>query len=84
MSDERNVAGDGATGTPIDLGKMRSLGVLGKRSGNVVREGRRADGVRVKATTDELGNTVTEHAKGDRQDVTIRPSTINLKIGKVN
>lgn len=84
MSDGlRNIAGDGATGTPIDLDKMRSLGVLGKRSGSVVREGRRADGVRVKATTDELGNTVTEHAKGDRRDVTIRPSSINLKVGKV-
>ena len=80
MSD-RNVAGEGATGTPIDLDKLRSLAVLGKRSGNVVREGRRSDGVRIKETTDELGNTVTEHAKGDRQDVTIRPSTINLKIG---
>lgn len=71
------------TRTPIDLDKMRSLAVLGQRSGNVVREGRRADGVRVKATTDELGNTVTEHAKGDRQDVTIRPSSISLKVGKV-
>lgn len=63
-------------GTPIDLEKLRSIGILGRRSGNVVREGRRADGVRVKATTDELGNTVTEHAKGDRQDVTIRAPLI--------
>lgn len=83
MSDERNIAGEGATGTPIDLDKLRSIGVLGKRSGSVVREGRRPDGVRIKQTTDELGTTVTEHAKGDRQDVTIRPTSINLKVGKV-
>lgn len=80
MSDH-NIAGEGATGTPIDLDKLRTVGVLGKRTGNVVREGRRPDGVRIKSTTDELGNTVTEHAKGDRQDVTIRPSTIRMKIG---
>ena len=64
------------------LARMRSVGVLGRRSGNVVREGRRADGVRVKATTDELGNTVTEHAvKGDRQDVMINAQTVKMKIG---
>jgi hypothetical protein len=58
--------------TPIDLEKFRSIGVISKRTRPQVREGRRDDGVRVKATTDELGNTVTEHAKGDRQDVHIR------------
>ena len=35
-----------------------------------VQDGRREDGVRTKATTDQLGHTVTEHADG-RQDVTI-------------
>ncbi len=60
-------------GTPIDLDKYRSVGIISRRTGPVVREGRRADGVRVKATTDELGNTVTEHnVPGDRQDVHIR------------
>lgn len=69
-------------GTPIDIDKMRSIGVLGRRTRDVVREGRRADGVRVKATTDELGNTVTEHAvKGDRVDVLVRPQTVSMKIG---
>lgn len=63
-------------GTPIDLEKLRSLAVISRRTGSQVREGRRADGVRVKATTDELGNTVTEHAKGDRQDVHIRAPRI--------
>lgn len=60
-------------GTPIDLDKMRSIGSISRRTRPVVREGRRPDGIRVKATTDELGHTVTEHAvKGDRQDVHIR------------
>lgn len=68
-------------GTPIDLEKMRSIGI-GSRTRDTVREGRRADGVRVKATTDELGNTVTEHAvKGDRVDVLVRPQTVQMKIG---
>lgn len=35
-----------------------------------VKQGRRDDGVRIKATTDQLGHTVTEHADG-RQDVAI-------------
>lgn len=60
-------------GTPIDLDKLRSIGVISRRSGPTVREGRRADGVRVKAVTDELGHTVTEHnVPGGRQDVHIR------------
>lgn len=69
--------------TPIDLEKMRSIAV-GSRTRDVVREGRRADGVRVKATTDELGNTVTEHAEkrdGYRRDVLVRPQTVSMKIG---
>lgn len=64
------------------LARMRSVGVIGQRTRAVVKEGRRADGVRVKATTDELGNTTTEHnVKGDRVDVLIRPDTVKLKIG---
>jgi hypothetical protein len=64
------------------LARMRSVGVISRRSGNIVREGRRADGVRVKATTDELGHTVTEHAvKGDRQDVLINANTVRMQIG---
>lgn len=67
-------------GTPIDLDKLRSIGVISRRSGDQVREWRSDDGQRHKATTDELNNTVTQHAKPnhteDRQDVTIRPATI--------
>lgn len=70
------------TRTPIDLDKLRSLAVLGQRTRDTVREGRGPDGVRYKATTDGLGNTVTEHAN-DRQDVTVRPQTITMKVGQV-
>lgn len=57
------------------LEKMRSIGAISRRSGDRVREGRDRDGARFKATTDELGNTVTERA-GDRQDVTINAPRI--------
>jgi hypothetical protein len=69
--------------TPAEfLDRMRSVGVISKRTGSTVREGRRADGVRVKATTDELGHTVTEHnVPGGRQDVLLRPQTVKIKIG---
>ena len=62
--------------------KLRSIGVISKRTRSTVKEGRRPDGARTKATTDELGNTVTEHAvKGDRQDVHIRqPGPIRASV----
>ncbi len=68
-----------ADGTPIDLAKLRSLAVIGRRTRDRVVEGRShpETGVPFKATTDELGNTVTEHnVKGDRQDVLIRAQTV--------
>lgn len=56
--------------------KLLSVGYLaGGRTKNRVREGRDRRGHRYKATTDELGNTVTER-HGDRQDVTINASRI--------
>ncbi len=63
--------------------KLLGIGYLSKgRTGNRVREGREhpETGVPWKATTNELGHTVTEHAKGDRQDVLIRPQTIRAHI----
>jgi hypothetical protein len=68
--------------TPIDLAKMRSIGYLSRgRTGPRVREYRRRDGKRVKATTDELGNTVTEHAtKDDRVDVLVKPETVVMRM----
>ncbi len=61
--------------------KLLTIGVISKRTGPTVREGRRADGVRVKATTDELGNTVTEHnVPGDRVDVHIKAPHIRVSM----
>lgn len=65
-----------SNGTPVDLDKLRSVGVISRRSGDQVTEWRGDDGERHKATTDELNNTVTQHARGDRQDVLIRPDTV--------
>lgn len=45
-----------------------------------VAEGRREDGVRFKATTDDSGLTVVEHADG-RQDAIARPAAIRLQLG---
>lgn len=59
--------------------RLLSIGVISRRSGDRVREGRRADGVRTRATTDELNNTITEHAD-DRQDVHIRAPQINARL----
>jgi hypothetical protein len=59
--------------------KVRSIGVIGSRGGSTVDEGRDRSGRRFKATTDELGNTVTER-HGDRVDVRIRPQTVTLGI----
>ena len=69
--------------TPIDREKLRSIGYLSRgRSRPRVVEYRRSDGTRVKETTDELNNTVTEHAtKDDRVDVLIRPETVRARIG---
>lgn len=69
----------GADGQPFDLDRLRSI-AYGSRTRNTVREGRRADGVRIKSTTDELNTTVTEHAKGDRQDVHLRPAQVTGQI----
>lgn len=54
----------------LDLEKLRSIGHISRRSGDRVREGTDEQGNRYKATTDDLGNTVTQRGDG-RQDVTI-------------
>jgi len=70
--------------TPIDLDKLRSLGFLSRgRTAPRVREWRSDDGERHKATTDELNSTVTQHARGDRQDVMLRPETIRKHISEL-
>jgi hypothetical protein len=68
-----------AGGTPIDRDKLLSLSVVSRRGGTRVREWRSDDGERHKATTDELG-TVTQHARGDRQDVLVTPRTVRATL----
>jgi hypothetical protein len=77
-------------GTPIDIEKMRSIGVISKQTKPRIEEGRQHpdSGRPYKATTDELGNTVTEHSApgpapgvSDRQDVNVRPKVVRMQIG---
>ncbi len=58
--------------------RLLGIGVISRRSGDQVREGREhpETGGRWKATTDEAGTTHIEHAKGDRVDAVVRPSTV--------
>lgn len=67
-----------AEGTPIDLEKLRSIGVISKRSRPTIREGRRADGVRVKVTETEIGRTVEHATKDDRVDAVVTPQTLTV------
>ena len=73
-------------GTPIDLDKMRTIGVMPNRTRPTVESGVRPDGVRFKAVTDEHNNTVTERSGpgatgvSDGQDVLIRPKPIRLEL----
>lgn len=57
--------------TPIDLEKLRSIG-WNRRSSQTNGELR-------KRVTDELGNTVTQHWKGDRQDVQINAPSVHVR-----
>lgn len=75
-------------GTPIDLAKLRTLGVLRRgRTRAHIAEGRRPAndpgvdaGQRFKAVTDELGNTVTESA--NRQDVRIQAPHLSTRLAQ--
>lgn len=66
------------SGTPIDLEKFRSIGVISKRSRPVVTDGRRADGVRVKITETEVGRTIEHNTKDDRVDAVVTPQTVTV------
>lgn len=60
--------------------KLLSIGVIGRRSRPVIREGREHpdSGAAWKSTTDEAG-TVTEHnVKGDRVDALATPQTVRM------
>ena len=66
------------------LEKLRSVGVVSKRSKPHVVEGRDHEGNRTKAVTDEAGNTVTEHNNSkDQVDVTIRAPRIHVSAKEV-
>jgi hypothetical protein len=67
-----------AAGTPIDLEKLRSIGVISRRSRPVVTDARRADGVRVKITADETGRTIEHATKDDRVDAVVTPQTVTV------
>jgi hypothetical protein len=64
--------------------KVRSLGVVSRRTRDVVRDGRRPErdgvdaGQRCKSTKDELGNVVVESS--NRQDVTIRAPHVRTQL----
>ena len=61
--------------------RERLLGI-GFINGPLPSKGKVKEGVgehgKFKATTDELGNTVTQHAKGDRQDVHIKAPSVTV------
>jgi hypothetical protein len=65
--------------------RMLSIGIMphGRPSKRGVKEYcDPKDGHHIKATTDELNNTVTEHnTPDDRVDVLIRPETVRMHIG---
>lgn len=67
--------------SPEKLQAMRSIGFIrgGLPSKPKVREWTDEKSGRMKATTDELGNTVTLHGKVDRQDVRINADTVILE-----
>jgi len=62
--------------------KVKTIAIIGCRTRPKVTSGTTKTGEPFKATTDELGNTVTEYA--ERQDVTIRPDAVNLKLGAIS
>jgi hypothetical protein len=58
--------------------RLLGVGFISGRFSATVHEDRAPDGQRRKHTTDELGNTVTEWARGDRQDVLVRAPEVKL------
>lgn len=77
----------GLMATPVDLDKLRSLAVIGRRTRPQVREWRGGDGIRRQAITDEHGNTQTFHARStegrdtERVDVHIAAPTVRVNLG---
>jgi hypothetical protein len=68
-------------GTPIDRDKLLSIGYLGRgRTRDRVTTTRDVNGKPVKATTDALGSTVTQHWH-DQQDVQINLPAVRAYTG---
>jgi hypothetical protein len=67
-----------APGTPIDLGKLRTIGMISRRTRPVVTDARRDDGVRVKVTTTDEGRTVEHNTRDDRVDAIVTPQTLTV------
>lgn len=58
--------------------KLLTVGVLsGGRTRDVVKDGRRDDGVRTKTVTNEAGTTVEHAVPGDRLDAYPRVQTVH-------
>jgi hypothetical protein len=71
--------------TPEKLEAMRSISVMGRLPSKPrVKEWTDPASGRMKATKDELGNVVTQHAKGDRQDVLINAQPVTAQVGLSN
>ena len=71
--------------TPEKLEAMRSISVMGRLPSKPrVKEWTDPASGRMKATKDELGNVVTQHAKGDRQDVLINAQPVVAQVGLSN
>lgn len=66
-------------GTPIDVGKLRSLQVMGTRRPRFV-EGKAhpETGVAYKTTITDAGTTTEHNTKDDRVDATARPETVTV------
>jgi hypothetical protein len=61
------------------LDRLRTVAPISRRTRDIVVAGRDVAGARTKATTDQLGNTVTEHNNSkDQVDVNIRAPEIRL------
>lgn len=74
--------------TRLCFGHKAKTLVFGSARQVRVREFRHPqEGYRIKQTRDDAtkrGNTVTEHAKGDRVDLMARPDTIQYKFGRAS
>lgn len=65
--------------------RAKNIGYMGGgRTRDKVVEGRDSDGARTKATTDQLGNTVTEHNNSkDQVDVLIKAPHVRISSREV-